>query len=60
MLVTDICQETIKTWKFVGLFILIVKIIIPIVIIVTGIALFFKAITKGDSNSLTSSAISLF
>ena len=35
--INNICQETISTWQLIGFFLVIIKIIIPLIIIVFGI-----------------------
>ena len=48
----DFCAETVKTWQVIGIFITIIKLLVPIIIIITSIIPFFKAITKGTSEEL--------
>ena len=48
----DFCTETANTWKVIGVGVSIVKIMVPILITITGMIPFFKAITKGTPEEL--------
>ena len=45
-----ICQNTVKGWRVVGFIILIVKILVPIIIIVTSVVPVFNALVKGNAD----------
>ena len=46
LLSSNICQETIKTWQIIGIFLTIIKIIIPLIIIIFGTIDVGKIITS--------------
>ena len=48
----DFCTETANTWKVIGVGVSIIKIMVPILIIITGMLPFFKAIMKGTPEEL--------
>ncbi len=60
ILAANFCENTVKGWKIVGTLVYIVKILVPIIIIITGTIPFINAITKGTSEELFASAKKLF
>ncbi len=60
MLSLEFCENTVKAWKIVGTLVYIVKVMVPIIIIITGIMPFITAITKGTSEELFAAAKKLF
>ncbi len=46
------CQDTAPIFQYIGKFILIIKIVLPIVIIVLGIIELAKAVTSSDDKAL--------
>lgn len=60
--VTDYCSrdlELLKTFKFIGRILSIVKILIPLVIIILGVIDFFKAVTTSKDDEIKKSSKSL-
>lgn len=57
LMAIDICQNTVNAWRIVGYFITIIKIIVPIVIIVTGVVPIFNVIVKGSAEEMSKSII---
>ena len=55
----EFCIDTSEIWRYVGYFLLVIKIIIPIIIIVMGIFDFAKAVTSSDEKALGKAASSL-
>lgn len=54
----NICIEISKALKIVGMFILILKIIVPIILIIRGTLNAFSVLTKGDSKQAKESFLS--
>ena len=50
-----ICQNTVKAWQLVGVLILVLKIIVPLVIIITAVVPIFNALIKGTEAEMKSS-----
>lgn len=53
------CQETASLWQFVGIILLIIKIVIPIVLIILGMIDLGKAVISSDEKQISKSAKSL-
>jgi hypothetical protein len=49
-----------KTLKILGIILTVVKIAIPMVLILTGIATFFKTVTSGKEDDLKAAALQFF
>lgn len=49
ILVVGICQNTVKVWQIVGVVFTILRILIPIIIIVTSLVPLFKALISGTA-----------
>ncbi len=47
ILVVGICQNTVKVWQIVDVIFTILRILIPIIIIVTSLVPLFKALISG-------------
>ncbi len=44
------CQETVKGWQLLGFLITIIKIVVPLIIIVTAVIPIFNALVKGNAD----------
>ncbi len=53
------CEETVKVWRLVGLFLLVFKIVIPIILIVLGMLDLGKAVISSDDKAISKAAKSL-
>lgn len=53
------CAETANIWKFVGQFLLIFKIVIPLILIILGMLDLGKAVTSNDDKAVSKAAKSL-
>ena len=49
ILVVGICQNTVKVWQIVGVIFTILRILIPIIIIVTSLVPLFKALISSTA-----------
>lgn len=54
------CYKTATIWKFIGEFLLVLKILIPIIIIVLGIIDFGKSAISNDEKAMRNSSMKLF
>ena len=45
----EMCQHTVKGWRVVGFFMLIVRIVVPTIIIMTGLVSVYNAVFKGTA-----------
>ena len=52
MLAIDFCQETVKGWRLVGLLIMVLRIMAPVIVIITSMIPFLDALVKGNSEGL--------
>ena len=52
MLAIEFCQNTIKGWRIAGLLIMILRIMAPILVIITSMIPFLDAVIKGDTTSV--------
>ena len=59
MTLIGFCQNTVKFWQIIGIFIIILKITIPIIIIITGIIPVFNVLTKGNVEEAKKAGITL-
>ncbi len=55
----DFCGETVQIWRLVGLFLLVFKIVIPIILIVLGMIDFGKAVVGSKDDEIKKSAKAL-
>ena len=55
LLGADMCQNTVKGWRVVGHIVLIVKVLVPILIIVTSFIPMFNALVKGNADETVKS-----
>ena len=55
----DFCTKTVEVWRLVGLFLLVFKIVIPIILIVLGVIDLGKAVVSSDDKAISKSAKSL-
>lgn len=55
----DFCTRTVEIWRLVGLFLLVFKIVIPIILIVLGVIDLGKAVVSSDDKAISKSAKSL-
>ena len=53
------CVDSSAIWQYIGYFLLIIKIVIPILIVILGMVDFGKAVTSNDDKALPKAAISL-
>ena len=60
MLVIDFCQETVKGWRVVGLLLMVIRIMAPVIVIVTSMIPFLDALVKGNTESLFGAGKILF
>ena len=60
MFLVSFCQETVNAWKLAGILVLIVRVMVPIVIIITCLVPFLDALIKGDSKTLFDSGKTMF
>lgn len=56
---TGICSTGIEIWKTVGMFLLIFKIVIPIILIILGMIDLGKAVISSDDKAVSKAAKSL-
>ncbi len=54
------CENTIKAWQLGGYLMFILKILVPVLVIITGMVPFLDAVIKGDSKTVFGSFQSLF
>ncbi len=50
LLESFICQNTVKGWRVVGVLVTIIKILVPVIIIVTSIVPIFNSLLKGNAD----------
>lgn len=55
----NFCESTWPVWQLLGLFILILKIVLPLIIIIWGIVLLVKAVISSDEKAISKAIISL-
>ena len=60
LLELNMCVETVETWRVLGLFLYIIKIVVPIIIIVMGIRDVVQVTLKGDADTTRTTMKSLF
>ncbi len=60
LLEVGVCQHTVQAWRLVGLFVLIIKIVVPLIIIITATVPIFNALMKGTADELIGSAKKIF
>ncbi len=53
------CQETAVLWQFVGIALLVIKIVIPIVLIILGMVDLGKAVVSSEDKAVSKSATKL-
>ena len=53
----DICSQTITTWRLLGILILIIKIVVPIILIVSSSMEMFKIIVSKNPNNIKPTAV---
>lgn len=51
----DVCQNTVMGWRVIGFLVLIVRILVPILIIVTSVVPLFNALLKGTADETVKS-----
>ena len=56
---TNFCRETINIWRTVGYFLLIFKIVIPLILIILGMVDLGKAVISSDDKAISKAAKSL-
>ncbi len=56
----EFCARTAGIWQFIGFFLLIIKILVPVIIIILGMIDFFKAILSSDEKAIKKASVSLF
>jgi fumarate reductase subunit D len=54
------CSQTVAVWQVVGYFLMMFKIVLPIVLIVIGVITFGKAVVSDDEKEIKKGYISLF
>ena len=54
------CSQTVGVWQVVGYFLMIFKIVLPIVLIVIGVITFGRAVVSDDEKQIKKGYISLF
>lgn len=59
LLIAEICENTIRGWKYIGLFLLIVKIIVAIVVIVKSFFTIWTVIAKGSAETAIKAAFDI-
>ncbi len=60
LLGVDICTETIETWRILGFFIFVLKILVPIIIVIMATKDLFNILLKGDYDSFKGTASKIF
>ena len=50
ILAVDTCLNSVRAWRLVGIFLLVVRIVVPLIIIITGIFPVFSALIKGTAD----------
>lgn len=60
ILATNFCEETVNAWKIIGITLYVLKILVPLVVIITGTIPFINAVTKGTMEEVTNAAKKLF
>ena len=56
---TNFCRETVNIWRTVGYFLLIFKIVIPLILIILGMVDLGKAVVSSDDKAISKAAKSL-
>lgn len=51
----EMCQQTVKGWRVVGFFMLIARIVVPTIIIMTGLVSVYNAVFKGTADETVKS-----
>ena len=54
------CSQTVGVWQGVGYFLMMAKIVLPIILIVIGVITFGKAVISDDEKEIKKGYISLF
>ncbi|MBP5683799.1 MAG: hypothetical protein J6X02_00905 [Bacilli bacterium] len=54
------CSQTVGVWQVVGYFLMIFKIVLPIVLIVIGVITFGRAVVSDDEKQIKKGYLSLF
>lgn len=54
------CSQTSNIWQVVGYFLMMVKIVLPIILIIVGIITFGKAVVSDDDKEVKKGYVSLF
>ena len=49
LLNVDVCQNTVKGWHIIGIMVLIIRIMVPILLIITALVPIYNEIVKGNS-----------
>ena len=57
--VNNFCTDTANIWRTVGYFLLVFKIVIPIILIILGMIDLWKAVISSDDKAISKSAKSL-
>ncbi len=60
MILSTTCQYTIRGWQLLGIFLLVIKIVIPLIIIITSVIPLFGALMKGNVDSTIKAWILIF
>ena len=60
LLSVDTCLNTVKAWKIIGIAVMILKILVPVLIIITSTIPIFNALIKGTLDELTGSMKKIF
>ena len=45
----NVCQNTVKAWQLVGIMVLIIRIMVPVILIITALVPIYNEIVKGNS-----------
>ncbi len=48
----NFCEDTVNTWKLIGTAMYVIKIVVPLLVIITGIIPVFGVITKGSADEI--------
>lgn len=54
------CSQTVGVWQVVGYFLMMFKIVLPIILIVIGVITFGKAVISDDEKEIKKGYVSLF
>ena len=56
---TGFCHETVVLWQFLGIVLMVVKIVIPLILIILGMVDLGKAVISSEDKAISKSAKSL-